>query len=57
MAYGLVAPLLRYVSMKQEGRISQINRNSAIKGVCQDVEISAGTSGVKVSLVPKQETP
>jgi uncharacterized hydrophobic protein (TIGR00271 family) len=42
MAYGIFAPLLRYLSMKREGQIAQINRDGVIKGVYQDVEISAG---------------
>ena len=42
MAYGILAPLLRYISLKREGQIAQINRESVIKGVYQDVEVSAG---------------
>lgn len=42
MAKGILAPLLRYISLKREGQIAQINRESVIKGVYQDVEVSAG---------------
>lgn len=42
MANGILAPLLRYFSLKREGQIAQINRESVIKGVYLDVEVSAG---------------
>ncbi|MRR56000.1 MAG: TIGR00341 family protein [Deltaproteobacteria bacterium] len=42
MANGILATFHRYFARKRDDQISQINRESVIKGVYQDVEVSAG---------------
>lgn len=42
MTNGILATLHRYLTKKRDGQISQINRESVIKDVYQDVEVSAG---------------
>ncbi|MDD2319894.1 MAG: TIGR00341 family protein [Geobacteraceae bacterium] len=42
MTYGIFVPLLRYLKLKREGQLNQINRESVIKSIYDDVEISAG---------------
>jgi uncharacterized hydrophobic protein (TIGR00271 family) len=42
MTYGIFVPLFRYLGQKREEQLSQINRGAVIKGIYDDVEISAG---------------